>query len=137
VTDTPKKEPIDNVFDAIEASIVSASEADLRADVDEAGQSFSAIAQEVRETFARVQKQQRQIGLATARAGYAQASKRRSPVTLPTAPDARKALLGLALARHPELTAQFRDFGGMSDADIQSALEDLSDLGKLEGLGDE
>ena len=137
MTDTPKKEPVDKVFDAIEQSILSASEADLRADVDEVGQSFAAVAQEIRETFARVQKEQRQIALAAARAGYAQASKRRAPVTLPTTPDARKALLGLALARHPELTAQFRDFGGMSDADVESALEDLSDLGKLDGLEDE
>jgi hypothetical protein len=137
VTDTPKKEPIEKVFDAIEESIVNASEADLRADVEAAGENFSTVARDVRETFAHVQKEQRQSALAAARAGYAQASKRSTSVTLPTTPGARKALLGLALARHPELTAQFRDFGGMSDADIQSALEDLSDLGKLEGLEDE
>lgn len=137
MTDTPKKEPIEAVFDAIEDSILNASEADLREDVEEAGENFSAIARDVRETFARVQKEQRQVALAAARASYAQASKRRSPVDFPNTPQARRALLGVALARHPELTAQFRDFGGMSDADIQSALEDLNDLGKLEGLESE
>ena len=137
MTDTPKKEPIEAVFDAIEDSILNASEADLRADVEEAGENFSAIAGDVREIFARVQKEQRQVALAAARAGYAQASKRRSPIELPNTPQARRALLGVALARHPELTAQFRDFGGMSDADIESALEDLNDLGKLEGLESE
>ncbi|MBV9496862.1 MAG: hypothetical protein JOZ54_21650, partial [Acidobacteria bacterium] len=90
MTDTPKREPIDKVFDAIEDSILRASEADLRADVEEAGESFSAIAQEVRGAFTRVQKEQRQVALATARAGYAQASKRRVRAPLPPAAQDRR-----------------------------------------------
>jgi hypothetical protein len=119
-------------INAIEQSLIDASEDDLRADVAESGGDFAQTAARVRETFARAKKDVQQRPLQAAREGYARAKEHRRSFALPQTPAERRALFERTIERHPELHVQFRDFAALTDADIASALHDLFDLGKID-----
>jgi len=64
---------------------------------------------------------------------------RARPYALPRTPEDRRKLFDLVMSRRPEigaalLTAQHRDFKDLTDADIQSCLEQLGALGVLDEL---
>jgi len=56
------------------------------------------------------------------------------PVSLPKDPATRRLLLNAVLARQPQLqqTLQFREFGKLTDEDVESMLLKLSHLGVLD-----
>lgn len=127
-----ERERDNRLIDAIEQSIIDASEEDLRADVAQSGEDFSQIAIDVRARFARVKKAVLQKALRAAREGYERAQRAERSFTPPQTAAERRQLFEHTMARHPELNVQFRDFAALSDADIASALQDLFELGKID-----
>jgi len=119
-------------MDAMEQSIIDASEEDLRADVAESGEDFAQVASSVRDRLARVRKEAQQRALRAAREGYERSQRAERSFTLPPTPAGRRELFERTIARHPELNVQFRDFAALNDDDIASALQDLFELGKID-----
>jgi hypothetical protein len=63
-------------------------------------------------------------------------------VDLPDTAEERRALLGGLLARHPRMeaalvTVQHREFKELTDADVESCLAQLAELGVLDAAFDE
>jgi hypothetical protein len=131
--DDPKRAALDRLHDAIEESIETASGADLREDILLEGRDPAAVAAATRAVFARVTKHFQQKRLIDARRAReaALSAYERHKTQLPSAPQARRALLQRVITAQPHLTMQFRDLDHQSDADVESALKQLALLGLL------
>lgn len=130
-------ERLQAVIDAVEESILNASDEELAEDIRLEGREPKAVAADVQRLIAGQIKAQRQQKLRAAKAGYAAHGKQRrsSRLSQLTNPAERRALLQQVLSR-PEgipdsLTMAFREGRAMSDNDVAGLLEDLDQLGLL------
>ena len=129
---------LDNLAEAVE----HASPEDLLAEAKAAGQDTEQIASEVKSTLLDAVRSFEQRKLHAARHTYRKRSTElgRRRIALPATPDARRRLLFDAATnnRHvAQVTARFRDLRELSDEDVQSALEDLMELGVFDNAADQ
>lgn len=132
-------ERLRTLIDAVEESILNASDEEILEDICLEGRDPDQVARSVQNMIGAKIKAHRQQKLKAAREGYARVSQnRRSPLATLKDPVARRALLERIIATRDDLpagiTMAFRQGGEMSDEDVASLLEDLSQLGiPLEG----
>jgi hypothetical protein len=127
-----------NVMNAIGDIELELSEEELLDQLRQEGTDIEQEAEHVREVFKMAIKEYRQTPLREAQKKYEEHLSKIATrdFKLPhTAPERRNLLSGL-LARKPEfgalLTAQHRDFKDVTDADVESYLKQLIELGVLE-----
>jgi hypothetical protein len=127
------------IMDALAESVAEASDADLLAEAREAGEDPARTAERVRAVLRRAAKAYDQRRLREAQRAYEERvrSIRARPYVMPKTPESRRKLFTAVMTRKPELgealvTAQHRDFTDLTDADIQSCLEQLAALGVLD-----
>lgn len=127
------------IMDALAESVVEASDPDILAEAREAGEDPARTADRVRAVLRRAAKDYEQRRLREAQKAYEERlqSIQARPYVLPKTPESRRKLFTLVMTRKPELgqalvTAQHRDFKDLTDADIQSCLEQLGALGVLD-----
>jgi len=130
-------ERLQAVIDAVEESILNASDEELAEDIRLEGREPETTAANVQRLIATQIKAQRQKKLQAAKAGYAEHRKQRRSDRLSRLTNSadRRALLQQVLSR-PEgvpdgLTMAFREGRKMSDNDVVGLLEDLDELGLL------
>jgi hypothetical protein len=124
-------------------SILTQSDEELLAETTALGENPRAAAAEVRDVLRGAAKTFRQRHLRAAAAEYQRraASLKRGWLDLPATPGDRRAMLASVFARNPRmesafLTVQHREFKELSDADVESCLLQLKELGVLDE-GDE
>jgi hypothetical protein len=129
------------IMNALAESVASASDADVLAEAREAGEDPGRTADRVRALLGRAAKDYEQRRLREAQKDYYERVRalRARPYALPRTPEDRRKLFVLVMSRKPEigaalLTAQHREFKDLTDADIQSCLEQLGALGVLDEL---
>lgn len=129
------------IMNALAESVAEASDADLLAEAREAGEDPGRTAARVRALLGRAAKEYEQTRLREAQREYEERVRaiRARPYALPKTPEDRKTLFVLVMNRKPAigaalLTAQHREFKDLTDADIQSCLEQLAALGVLDEL---
>lgn len=126
------------IMDALAESVAEASDADILAEAREAGEDPAQTADRVRALLKRVAKAHEQKRLREAQKAYEERvqSIQARPYALPKTPESRRNLFAVVMTRKPEyealITAQHRDFKDLTDADIQSCLEQLGALGVLD-----
>jgi hypothetical protein len=127
-----------NVMSAMGDIEFEMSEEELLDELRQEGKDIEKEAEYVREVFKTAIKEYRQAPLREAQKKYEEHLSKieTRDFELPeTAPERRNLLSGL-LARKPEfgslLTAQHRDFKDVTDADVESYLKQLIELGALE-----
>jgi hypothetical protein len=119
--------------------VENASPEDLLAEAKAEGQNTEQVVSGVRATLLDAVRSFEQRKLHAARHGYRKRSTelRNRRNILPSTPAERLALL-MKAARSDErvakVTARFRDFKDLTDEDVQSALDDLMELGALDGV---
>ena len=129
------------IMNALAESVAEASDADILAEAREAGEDPGRTAARVRALLGRAVKDNQQRRLREAQKDYNERVRvlRARPYALPRTPEDRRKLFVLVMSRKPEigsalLTAQHREFKDLTDADIQSCLEQLGALGVLDEL---
>ena len=127
-----------NLADAVER----ASPEDFLAEAKAAGQDTEQIASDVKNTLLDAVRSFEQRKLHAARAAYRTRSTelRRRRIALPATADARRRLLLDAATnnrRVAQVTARFRDLQELSNEDVQSALEDLIELGVFDDAAEQ
>lgn len=124
---------LDRILDAIEQSITTATNQDLRDDIQAEGGDAAGVEHNVRSVLGGVLREHRQEKLRAAQAGYRDAVARfqQRSTRIPTGPAAQRALLARVVASGSQMTAQFRDLDHLSPEDIASALQQLDALGLL------
>jgi hypothetical protein len=131
---------LDTLFANLAQGVENASPEDLLAEARAEGQDTEQIASSVRSTLLDAVRSFEQRKLHAARHAYRKRSTdlRNKHIMLPATATARRALLLTAASndqRVAKVTARFRDLKEISDEDVQSALEDLMELGALDDLG--
>ena len=131
---------LDTLFPNLAQGVENASPEDLLAEARAEGQDTEQIASSVRSTLLDAVRSFEQRKLHAARHAYRKRSTelRDKRITLPATAIARRALLLTAASndqRVARVTARFRDLKDISDEDVQSALEDLIELGALDDIG--
>ena len=125
------------VLEELAASIETSEPAELAADFRDSGDDLSVIENRMKTAAIKGIKAFKQQGLHHARERYQQSSLRigRQLRSLSGSSDDRRRRLFSALQAHPgieaSLTIQHRDFGEMTEDDINSALEEMEILGVL------
>ena len=114
-----------------------ASPEDLLAEAKAAGHDTAQIASDVKSTLLDAVRSFEQRKLHAARATYRTRSTelRRKRIVLPASADERRRMLLDAASsnrRVAQVTARFRDLKELSDEDVESALEDLIELGAFD-----
>lgn len=130
-----------NVMDTVSEPILKMTDEEIRAEVIERGEDPDKVAAEVKGKISSTIKNYKQRHLRAAQEEYERetiASQQRQ-AELPGSPEARRELLNLVCSRKPELssmllTLQHRDFEELTDGDVESSLEELSELGALNDL---
>ena len=132
-----------NVMSAMGDIEFEMSEEELLDEIRQEGKDIEKEAEYVREVFKTAIKEYRQAPLREAQKKYEDHLSKieMRDFELPgTAPERRNLLSGL-LARKPEfgslMTAQHRDFKDVTDADVESYLKQLIELGALESESEE
>ncbi|MGH9389593.1 MAG: hypothetical protein ACRD1Z_08250 [Vicinamibacteria bacterium] len=130
------------IMNALAESVAEAPDADILAEAREAGEDPGRTAARVRKLLARAATDYEQRRLREAQKNYDErvGALRARPYALPRAPEDRRKLFDLVMSQKPKigaalLTAQHREFKDLTDADIQSFLEQLAALGVLDELG--
>jgi hypothetical protein len=131
----------------LEALVTALDEADSEATDDEilqeaklAGINTSAEAAHTKTLLLNVVTQFQKRALREAQAGYLQEVQSLSSASyaLPNSPEQRRQLFELVVAKQPQYsqmyTTQHRDLKDLTDADVDSYLEDLAALGILNDL---
>jgi hypothetical protein len=129
------------IMNALAESAAEASDTDILAEAREAGEDPVQTAARVRAILGRAAKEYEQRNLRKAQQDYDEKVRafQAHPYVLPKAPEDRRTLLRHVMSRKPKLgeallTAQHRDFTDLTDADIESCLEQLGALGVLDEL---
>jgi len=131
------KMELEALFGNLAEAVEGASPEDLLTEAKAAGQNTEQIASDVRNTLLDAVRSFEQRKLHAARTAYRTRSSelRSRRVVLPaTAAERRRLLMDAATSnrRVAQVTAKFRDLKELSDEDVQSALEDLMELGAFE-----
>ena len=126
---------------ALSESVADVSDEDVREEAKEAGEDPHAAAERIRARMLSTVKAFKMRSLESAREKHAAhvAEMSRKVYAIPDRPEERRALLWSMIEREPELgeallTAQHRDFSGLSDEEIETCLEQLQELGALSPL---
>ena len=127
------------LFANLTQGVENASPEDIVAEAKAEGQDTEQIASSVRATLFDAVRSFEQRKLHAARHGYRKRSTelKSRRIVLPSTPTERLALLKRAAGndeRVAKVTARFRDFKDLTDEDVQSALEDLIELGALDNV---
>ena len=130
---------LETLFANLAQGVENASPEDLLAEAKAEGQDTEQIASNVRATLFNAVRSFEQRKLHAARHGYRKRSTelKSRRIVLPSTPTERLALLKRAAGndeRVAKVTARFRDFKDLTDEDVQSALEDLIELGALDNV---
>ena len=134
------RRPLDGILDGLADSIASESPTELLDEARSAGQDSEMIAKRVKTTLEAALKKFEQRKLEAARQAcrlHAASRSGKSDCIASTAAGRKRQLFSV-LKSNPvigaALTTQHRDFEMLSDSDIESALEDLAELGFLNDL---
>lgn len=134
------KQELKAIMDALAESVIDSSDEEILEEVREDGLQPEAIAKQVNETLLSSVKKYRKRNLLKAREKYQDSvSKIQTEKSeLPSTPEERRSLLSYIFNFKPYIlqmvTAQFRDFNELSDADVESLLNQLQKLGVLKDL---
>lgn len=136
------KMDIEALLGDLAEAIQYASPEDILAEVKTAGHDTEQIASDVKNTLLDAVRSFEQRKLHAARAAYRTRStelKRRRTVLPATAAERRRLLLDAATnnRRVAQVTARFRDLKVLSDEDVESALEDLMELGVFDDTAEQ
>ncbi len=129
-----EEEQLERLYEQLAESVLSLSDSDLLSIYSESAEKDAQpVSRLVQQATTAVRKKK----LADAKGAYEQqvAAMRSRHYEIPATAPRRRELLMSAISRQPSvrsvLTAQFRDFKEMSDADVESALKQLFELGLL------
>ena len=129
---------LEGILDGLAESIEAATPEEIVADAQAAGENPDAIANTVRKTLLDAVKIFEQRKLEAARQAYRMHATSGEPrrFCLPDTTHQRRQLLSSVFQNKPRLgevlTIQHRSFDDLSDEDVQSALEELAELGLLD-----
>lgn len=132
-------EELARIMNGLAESALEMSDGELAEELREEGEAPERVTDEVRGVLRRAIKAHRQRGLLTAQKAYEERLLRlgKKKHTLPDTAEGRRGLLMGLLAGNSNvrslLTAQNRDFTDLPDAEVTSYLEQLHELGALEG----
>lgn len=131
---------LDAILEALVDSIETATDEELVEETQASGENLKAVAQEVKSSLLAGIKRFEQRKLNTAREAYkSRTGVQRKQFVLPSTPEGRRGQLLEILVSKPQmqamLTVQHRDFESLTDDDIQSALEELGELGLFDDEG--
>ncbi len=129
---------LDGILDGLAESIAGEAPEELLEEARAAGQNAEMIAEDVKNTLQAALKKFEQRKLEAAREAYrlhcVDEPENRDSVA--RTPDGRRRQLSAILESNPQigavLTTQHRGFESLSDQDVESALEDLAELGFLD-----
>lgn len=140
---TEPKEVLDelcNVMDTVSEPVLLMSDEEVLAEAVASGENPEQSAANVKALLQSAVKEYRQRRLRSAQEEYereAFASQRRQ-ATLPNSTAERRILLNLVCTQKPDignaLTLRHRNFDELTDADVESSLEELQELGALDDL---
>lgn len=130
------------LFDDLAEAVEQAPPEDLLAEAKAAGQDTERIAAEVKNTLLEAVRGFEQRKLHAARSAYRTRSAARHTrrIAMPATPAQRRRMLMDAATtnnRVARVTAKYRDLKDLSDEDVQSALEDLMELGAFDDIGEQ
>jgi hypothetical protein len=133
---------LEALFDNLAEADEHASPEDLLAEARAEGQNTEQIASNVKKTLLDAVRSFEQRKLHAARTIYRTRSTElrcRRFVLPATAVERRKLLMDASTSnqRVAKVTARFRDLKGISDEDVQSALEDLMELGAFDDTAEQ
>lgn len=133
------KEKLSAIMNQLADSVLELSDDQVLAEERENGIDPVKEAERIRDMLRRSSKTQRMQKLQAAERAYEEnvARLNKSQYELPESPTKRRQLLATVFAAKPDvqsvlLTAQHRDFAKLTDADVESLLRQLADLGILE-----
>lgn len=133
-----------SLMNGLAESVLEQSDEDLLAESISSGESPKQAAAEVRDLLRSASKTFRQRHLRVAAAEYQKrvASLKRGWIDIPAAAGDRRALLASVFSQNPQmqsafLTLQHREFKELSDADVESCLVQLRELGVLSDESDD
>jgi hypothetical protein len=124
-------------------SIIESTDEEIQEDARLAGADLDANATRLKRRFDDITKTFRQRKFVAAQDAYKAEVQRLQHrfVYLPSSPIEQRALLRLVATQQVQrgvpLTAKFRDFDNLSDADVASLLEELAALGLIPATGSE
>ncbi len=132
-------EKVHAILDSVAESITVASDQDVLEEARLQGLDPSSEAARVRALMLQTVRSHQQRALRSAREGYeAQIRGSFQTASIPNTPAERRELFSFIVARQPQyaelFTAQHREFTDLTDADIESYLEDLAELGVLKKI---
>ncbi len=129
---------LSGLMNGMAEAVLSQSDEELLAETVSEGEDPSLAAASVRDILRTASKTYRQRHLRAAAVEYQKrsASLKRGWIDLPEAAGDRRTLLASVFARNPQmqsafLTVQHREFKELSDADVESCLLQLRELGVL------
>lgn len=128
------------IVDALDDATEHASDEEVLQDAKLAGIDTAAQASRAKRLLLDVVTQHQKRALRAAQAGYRQEVQTLSSATytLPPSPEERRRLFELVVAKQPQYaqmyTTQHRDLKDLTDADVESYLEDLAALGILKDI---
>lgn len=131
------RRPLDGILEGLAESVAREDPEELLKEARTAGQNPASIAQRLKSVASTTLKKLEQRKLEVARAAYylRAAKGPQNKESVASTPAERKRQLFAILQSNPDigavLTAQHREFENFSDEDVQSALEDLAELGYL------
>jgi len=136
---SPSKMDLRALLGDLAEAVEQASPEDLLAEAKAAGQDTERIAAEVKDTLLKAVRGFEQRKLHAARSAYRTRSTVRHTrrFAMPATPAERlRTLMDAATKdkRVARLTAKYRDLKELSDEDVQSALEDLMELGAFDDI---
>jgi len=134
------------IMDALSEHVAEASDDEVITEMREAGEDPATVAERVRDILSRAVTAFEQQRLREAENAYERRVRaiRERRYQVPETPERRRELLTLVMTRKPQLgaalvTLQNREFKNLTDADIQSCLQQLGAIGVLdefEGSGE-
>lgn len=132
------RKELEGILDGLAESIEAATPEETLADAQAAGENPEAIANNVKKTLLDAVKRFEQRKLEAARQAYRLRATDSGPkkFCLPDTPHERRRWLFAVFRSKPRLgevlTIQHRSFEDLSDEDVQTALEELAELGFLD-----
>ena len=135
-----ERDALNRLADALVEDILNASDEEVLAEAEEDGIDPGRLAGHLRDVFERAVADAGKQKLAAARQGAGNARRSRAPVVRIDHADARRRFEAM-IAEDPKLTEKLtlaaRKGEGQSDRDIDSAIEDLAELGAFDEEDDD
>ena len=132
------RKELEGILDGLAESIEAATHEEILEDAQAAGENPEVVADNIKRTLLRAVKRFEQKKLEAARQAYQLHATNSAPkkYCLPDTPHERRRWLFAVFQSKPRLgevlTIQHRSFEDLSDEDVQTALEELAELGFLD-----